>query len=80
MFSLIYAWMNGWINNRKAGDLRRHRAHYTLTKNWIDDLFDYELKHQGLNKMVSVLQITFPTYFNNTNYLYLQYKLTQVYF
>ena len=28
MFSLIYAWINGWVNNREAGDLRRHRAHY----------------------------------------------------
>ena len=28
MFSLIFAWINGWLNNRKAGDLRRHRAHY----------------------------------------------------
>ena len=28
MFSLIYAWINDWVNNRKAGDLRRHRGHY----------------------------------------------------
>ena len=21
-------WINGWVNNRKAGNLRRHRAHY----------------------------------------------------
>ena len=21
-------WKNGWVNNREAGDLRRHRAHY----------------------------------------------------
>ena len=36
MFSLISAWTNGWINNRKAGDLRRHRAHYdvTLMRHW----------------------------------------------
>ena len=27
-FSLICAWTNGWANNRGAGDLRRHRAHY----------------------------------------------------
>ena len=27
MFSLICAWINGWLNNRDAGDLRRHRAH-----------------------------------------------------
>ena len=30
MFSLIYAWINGWVNNREAGDLRRHRAHYDV--------------------------------------------------
>ena len=28
MFSLICGWINGWVNNRGAGDLRRHRAHY----------------------------------------------------
>ena len=27
MFSLICAWINGWVNNRQAGDLKRHRAH-----------------------------------------------------
>ena len=30
MFSLICVWINGWINNREAGDLRRHRAHYDV--------------------------------------------------
>ena len=30
MFSLIYAWMHGWVNNREAGDFRRHRAHYDV--------------------------------------------------
>ena len=28
MFSLIRVWINGWVNNREAGDLRRYRAHY----------------------------------------------------
>ena len=28
MLSLTCAWINGWANNRKAGDLRRHHAHY----------------------------------------------------
>ena len=27
MFSLICAWINGWVNNDKAGDLGRHRVH-----------------------------------------------------
>ena len=31
MFSLICVWINGWVNNREAGDLRRHRAHYDVT-------------------------------------------------
>ena len=25
------AWINGYVNNREAGDLRRHRAHYDVT-------------------------------------------------
>ena len=28
MFTLICTRINGWVNNREAGDLRRHRAHY----------------------------------------------------
>ena len=31
MFSLICAWINGWVTNGEAGDLRRHRAHYDVT-------------------------------------------------
>ena len=30
MFSLICVWINGSINNREAGDLRRYRAHYDV--------------------------------------------------
>ena len=28
MFSLICVWINDWVNNREAGDLRRYRDHY----------------------------------------------------
>ena len=31
MFSLICAWINGWVNNREAGDLTRYSAHYDIT-------------------------------------------------
>ena len=31
MFSLICVWINGWVNNREAGDLRRYRAHYGVS-------------------------------------------------
>ena len=30
-FLLICAWINGWVNNREAGDLRRHHTHYDVT-------------------------------------------------
>ena len=30
MFSLICAWINRWVNNGEAGDLRRYRAHYDV--------------------------------------------------
>ena len=29
-FSLICVWINGWVNNHKAGDLRRYCAHYDV--------------------------------------------------
>ena len=31
MFSLIFTWTNGGVNNRNACDLRRHRTHYDVT-------------------------------------------------
>ena len=30
MFFLICVWINGWVNNRNAGDLKRHRTHYDV--------------------------------------------------
>ena len=31
VFLLIYAWTNGWVNDRVASDLRRHLAHNDVT-------------------------------------------------
>ena len=31
MFSLICSWINGWVNNSEARDLRRRRAHYDVS-------------------------------------------------
>ena len=31
MSSVICAWISDWVNNREAGYLRRHRAHYDVT-------------------------------------------------
>ena len=31
VFSFIYAWTQGWLNNRDAGGWRCHPAHYDVT-------------------------------------------------
>ena len=31
IFSLVCAWINGWVNHREAVDLRRYRTHYDVT-------------------------------------------------
>ena len=31
VFSFICVWINGWVNNLEAGDLRRYRSHYDVT-------------------------------------------------
>ena len=51
MFSFICAWINIWVNNREAGDLRSYWAHYVvnvmdwryMTWNWC--VFAWMLKH-----------------------------------
>ena len=37
MFSLICVWINGWVNNREAGDLRRYRSHYDVIVMWLQE-------------------------------------------
>ena len=41
MFSLICVWINGWVNNRDAGDLRRYRGHYDVTEMWYQTVANY---------------------------------------
>ena len=31
MFSLIRAWIDGWVNDGEVGDLRRYLVHYDVT-------------------------------------------------
>ena len=39
IFSLIYALINGWVNSREAGDLRRHHAHYDVRAMILDPCY-----------------------------------------
>ena len=36
IFALICVWIKGWINNREAGDLRRHCSHYDVIVMWFE--------------------------------------------
>ena len=38
LFSLTFAWTNGWVNNRDAGDLGRQCAHYDATVMYLSHL------------------------------------------
>ena len=43
VFSLISAWINGWVNNGAAGDSGRHRAHYDviIMQNAVEALLEF---------------------------------------
>ena len=52
MFYLICVWINGWVNNREAGDLRRHRGHYDVIVMWprLKDTTLYSNKTTGASQ------------------------------
>ena len=89
MFSLICAWMNGWVNNREAGDLRCHRAKYvgtvmihnpkeafrgTLTGAFLDKP---SLSHWGRDKITAISQTTFSTAVSGMKMLEFPLNLTE---
>ena len=47
MFSLICAWINGWVNNREAGDLTLHRCPLWHHRNEITNNSTVQLLVQG---------------------------------
>ena len=74
MFSLICAWTNAWVNNREAGDLRRHRAHYDVivvifgaVKQRIDWILKGVLVYKFLTLLFSCLLGWLNVLFNNSN-------------
>ena len=73
MLSLICVWINGWVNTREAGDLRRHRAHYGVTVMWNPlaplrvHMFHWtqaSLTHLPLDKLSFISQMTFSNEFS----------------
>ena len=45
MFSLICPWINDWVNNSEAGDLKRHRGHYDVNVMICCGLIPVEFTH-----------------------------------
>ena len=58
IFSLICVWINGWVNNREAGDLRRHRGHYDVIV--MDEIKQIEYQH-----VFCIMLIQFSLYMNH---------------
>ena len=63
MFSLICTWINGWVNNRDAGDLRRHNAHYDVIV---------------MGQLNALLQMTFWNTFSEIRLIELPFWITEI--
>ena len=66
MFSLICAWIYGWVNNREAGDLRRHCAHYdgiVMNSSGTEaQIFQEPLQYNGCGCPVALAGHQHPSY------------------
>ena len=54
MFSLICAWINGWVSNGEASDLIRHHAHYDVPVISHPKSNQDRVKVTNLNKMAKI--------------------------
>ena len=53
-------WISGWVNNREAGDLRRHRAHYDVIVLLTDFWGIFQLKIPFTRKCLVAMKL--PSY------------------
>ena len=53
MFSLIYVWINGWVNNREASDLRRYRGHYDVSVMCVGKMCPVQVHDSRYNIMIN---------------------------
>ena len=74
MFPLICAWINGWVNNPEAGDLRRHHAHYDTT------VMKKELGSSANGIFKCNWWKSFKIWCKYTSYFSIQLRISQQYF
>ena len=76
-FSLICAWTNGGVNNRDAGDLRRHRAHYDVAVmsafNSISHYVDLSYNGTGCN-VIQIFNLILYSVIRFVSYFTCSYK------
>ena len=60
MFPLICARTNGWANNQDVGDLKRHCAHYCVTKMWTQLVIHPHWKTCSFYDFGPILKISHP--------------------
>ena len=67
MFSLIYAWINDWVNNREAGDLRRQHGHYDVIVMPAANLDHFDSSWPGDAKSIAVKNIVVNIHIGSGN-------------
>ena len=58
IYSLICVWINCWVNNREAGDLRRYRAHFDVIVKICESIIWEGFSCLTYYRLVVLLQIT----------------------
>ena len=68
MFSLICVWINDWVNNREAGDLRCYCAHYDVIVICQVLLWSSQLAHRCVHVTDNeIITSTLRNYYGKTN-------------
>ena len=80
MFSLIWAWINGWVNNRQAADLRRYHAHYDVIVMKMIGIYALIFRHLSLKNVMNAWRthswtLIWTIYVMDTNHLIRTYSL-----
>ena len=89
MFSLIMlicVWINDWVNNREAGDLRRHHAHYDVTvmdtiesawwlqMSWCQAICNYHIRTQADQRDIKIVAMEYMRERSQSPVWYLTYQ------
>ena len=66
MFSLICVWINRWVDNRGAGDLRRHCAHCDVMVTLYDERAGVHWMASRIDQVVLISDMAVHAPVNNT--------------